>query len=124
MDGQKKAFALDTNQMEWEKKWSDFNKKDFFNKYLVSDEDADIKVKLMIYPKGFNTRWHTHPCAHGIYVLRGKLKTDQGVYGPGAFIWFPKGALAEHGSTQDEDVEVLFIANKAFDIYFEDRGGL
>jgi len=118
----KEQIAIDTTAIEWEKDWSDGNQKHLFNKRLIDDEETGVKIKQMIYPKKFNTRWHTHPCSHGIYVLRGKLKTDKGIYGPGSFIWFPEGVLAEHGSTEDEDVEVLFITNKAFDIYFQDGG--
>jgi len=120
----KEQFAIDTTAIEWEKDWSDGNQKHLFNKRLIDDEETGVKIKQMIYPKMFNTRWHTHPCSHGIYVLRGKLKTDKGIYGPGSFIWFPEGVLAEHGSTDDEDVEVLFITNKAFDIYFQDGGSV
>ena len=124
MEVQKEQFVMDTHGMEWEKEWSGYNKQNLLNKHLVNDENTGIKMKLMIYPKGFNTRWHTHPCAHGIYVLRGKLKTDKGLYGPGSFVWFPEGVLAEHGSTEEEDVEMLFITHRSFEIHFQDQGGL
>ena len=119
-----KEIAFDTSSMEWEKEWSEYNQNYIFNKRFIDDEDTGMKIKQMIYPMGFNTRWHTHPCSHGIYVLRGKLKTNKGLYGPGSFVWFPEGVLAEHGSTPEEDVEVLFITNKAFEINFQDNGGL
>ena len=122
MDTQKEQFAIDSNSAEWEKEWSDYNQKYILNKYLVKDGDTGMMIKRMIYPKGLNTRWHTHPCSHGIYVLSGKLKTDKGLYGQGSFVWFPEGVLAEHGSTDEEDVEVLFITNKAFEIHFQDGG--
>jgi len=124
MNDQKEQFAFDTNSMEWEKEWSDYNKQHLFTKHLLKDGDTGMIINRTIYPKGFKTRWHTHPCSHGIYVLNGKLKTDKGVYGSGSFVWFPEGVLAEHGSVLEEDVEILFITNKAFDIHFQDGGSI
>ncbi len=62
--------------------------------------------------------WHSHPCAHGVYVLEGTLKTHQGQYSAGSFVWFPEGGIMEHGAKQDEDCTFLFITNKAFAIHF------
>lgn len=61
---------------------------------------------------------HTHPCAHGMYVLEGTL-AQQGQYGPGHFVWFPEDLMMEHGATASGDVTVLFITNKRFDIRYE-----
>jgi len=115
-------FTIDTTGIKWEKEWSDGNQMDLFSKHLVTDDETGALIKQIIYPKSFKTRWHTHPCSHGIYVLKGKLKTNKGVYGPGSFVWFPEGVLAEHGSTDEEDVEILFITNKTFGIKFQDGG--
>jgi len=41
-----------------------------------------------------------------------------GNVGPGGFVWFPEGTLMQHGATAEEDVVVLFITNKKFDIHF------
>ncbi len=76
---------------------------------LAVDEDTGMFVRHYIYPAGYTTRWHVHHCSHGIYVLSGKLRTHQGVYGPGTLVWFPEGEPAEHGPTEDEDLECLFI---------------
>jgi hypothetical protein len=58
-----------------------------------------------------------------MYVLDGVLKTHAGHFGPGSFVWFPEGMLMEHGATADNDVTMLFITNKPFDIRyaFEDE---
>jgi hypothetical protein len=60
-------------------------------------------------------------------VLDGVLRTHAGDFGPGSFIWFPEGMLMEHGATPDNDVNVLFITNKPFDIRYafedEDQAG-
>ncbi|WP_214364446.1 cupin domain-containing protein [Pseudonocardia sp. H11422] len=93
-------------------------------KEFVSDPDTGVSVQLIRYDAGFTNVWHRHNCAHGMYVLDGVLQTHAGSFGPGNFVWFPEGMLMEHGATQDEDVTVLFITNKPFDIHyaFEDEG--
>jgi len=122
MEVKKDQFALDTNSMEWEKRWSEYNQKDMAFQMLIKDDEAGMMIRRIIYPKGYTTRWHTHTCSHGIYVLKGKLRTDKGIYGPGSFVWFPEGILMEHGATEEEDLEILFINNKVFTIDFQDGG--
>lgn len=85
---------------------------------LISDPDTGMTVLKMVYRAGFTNPWHTHPCAHGIYVLDGTLATHQGEYPAGAFVWFPEGGSMYHGATADADVTFLFITNKPFDIDF------
>lgn len=77
-----------------------------------------MAVRLVKYPAGFTNAWHTHPCAHGMYVLEGTLVTNEGSFGAGNFVWFPEGMKMEHGATQDTDVTVLFITNKKFEIHY------
>jgi anti-sigma factor ChrR (cupin superfamily) len=88
-----------------------------FEQMLVCDEDTGMSVKQILYPKGSITPPHTHRCAHGMYVLKGTLHTDKGDFGPGSFVWFKEGSEMTHGGL-DEDVECLFITNKAFDISY------
>ena len=54
-----------------------------------------------------------------MFVLEGTLVTHDGSFGAGMFIWFPEGMKMEHGATQQEDVTVLFITNKKFEIHYE-----
>jgi hypothetical protein len=77
---------------------------------LVAPTGADLTA----------ARLHSHPCAHGVYVLEGTLNTHQGDYPAGSFVWFPEGGVMQHGATQDQDVTFLFITNKAFDIHSVD----
>jgi quercetin dioxygenase-like cupin family protein len=83
---------------------------------LVDDPDTGVQVMKVIYRAGFTNIWHTHPCAHGIYVLEGTLKTHRGTFGPGNFVWFPEGGIMEHSATADGDCTFLFITNKPFGI--------
>ncbi|HEX2988347.1 MAG TPA: cupin domain-containing protein [Chloroflexota bacterium] len=106
--------------MTWEERKNPKNGMSNFIKILHQDDETGMRVNLCFYPKGFVTKWHTHPCAHGMYVLEGILKTHEGVYGPGSFVWFPEGIVAEHGATAETDVLTLFITNKRFDITYKD----
>jgi quercetin dioxygenase-like cupin family protein len=83
---------------------------------LVTDPDTGMQVMKAVYRAGFVNRWHTHPCAHGIYVLSGTLVTHRGSFPAGSFVWFPEGGRMEHGASPDGDVTMLFITNKPFDI--------
>jgi quercetin dioxygenase-like cupin family protein len=91
----------------------------FRSKSLLTAKESGIDIQYVNYPKGYTTVWHTHNCSHGIYVLEGILKTHEGLYGPGSFVWFPEGLLMEHGATDEEDVAFLFITNKPFDIDYK-----
>ncbi|WP_433798468.1 cupin domain-containing protein [Actinomycetospora sp. CA-084318] len=84
---------------------------------LVDDPETGMMMVKMVYRAGFVNPWHTHPCGHGIYVLSGTLRTHQGTYGPGSFVWFPEGGSMEHGATDDGDCTFLFVTNKPFDIH-------
>jgi anti-sigma factor ChrR (cupin superfamily) len=88
-----------------------------FERTLIQDEDTGMMVRLITYPKGSVTPEHDHNCAHGMYVLKGTLHTDRGDFGPGSFVWFKEGCVAEHGGL-DEDVTVVFITNKPFNINY------
>jgi anti-sigma factor ChrR (cupin superfamily) len=88
---------------------------------LVDDPDTGMQVLKIIYRAGWTNPWHSHSCAHGIYVLEGSLTTHQGTYGPGSFVWFPEGGIMEHGASADGDCTFLFITNKPFDIHYVDK---
>ncbi len=116
-------IAIDTTTVPWEERFNAALGKSNFRKILLQDPDTGMEVRLVRYPAGFMTPWHTHPCAHGMYVLEGTLVTHKGSFGPGGFVWFPEGSQMEHGATPHEDVVVVFITNKKFDIWFEEKSG-
>ena len=92
-----------------------------FERTLVTDGETGMMVRMITYPKGTVTPEHDHDCAHGMYVVEGTLHTDRGDFGPGSFVWFEEGCVAEHGGG-DEDVTVVFITNKPFNINYRMRG--
>ena len=114
----KELQSVDTNSMPWGELYIDQLKVGIPVKELISDPDTGMSVLKITYKAGFINVWHHHNCAHGMYVLDGILKTHAGSLGPGSFVWFPEGALMEHGATQDNDVTLLFITNKPFDIRY------
>ncbi len=110
--------VVDTTTAEWQGFRVDYIDADLDHIPLVNDPETGMTVLKMVYRAGYTTPWHSHPCAHGIYVLEGTLSTHRGRYGAGTFVWFPEGGIMEHGATQDEDVTFLFITNKEFAIHF------
>lgn len=115
-----KVFSTDANAVNWVERPNPKNGMSNYIKILHQDEETGMRVNLCFYPKGFVTKWHSHHCGHGMYILEGILKTHEGIYGPGSFVWFPEGIVAEHGATAETDVLTLFITNKAFDISYKD----
>jgi len=114
-------IGIDTTAMPWEERYQAVLGRSNFRKLLLQDPDTGMEIRLIRYPTGFMTTWHTHRCAHGMYVLEGTLVTHAGNYGPGGFVWFPEGMLMEHGAGAEGDVVALFITNKKFDIHFRDE---
>ena len=118
-----KLHVFDTTSMPWKESFMPALGKAVFVKPFVEDPETGVTVRMAKYPAGFMNTWHTHPCAHGIYVLEGTLVTHEGSFGPGNFVWFSEGMRMQHGATQIEDVTVLFITNKKFEIWHENPVG-
>lgn len=85
---------------------------------LVVDPETGMTIKQIRYPKGCMIPLHTHHCAHSIYVLKGTLVTSHGTFGPGEFVWHDEGVEMTHGASDEEDVDILFITNKALDMNY------
>jgi anti-sigma factor ChrR (cupin superfamily) len=113
--------AIDTGKAQWQKFPIPQIHAELDCLPLVDDPDTGMQVLKMVYRAGFTNPWHTHPCAHGIYVLEGTLSTHQGDYGPGTFVWFPEGGRMHHGATTAGDCTFLFITNKPFDITYPEQ---
>ncbi|MGA2513090.1 MAG: cupin domain-containing protein [Candidatus Limnocylindrales bacterium] len=113
-----RVIAVNGEELPWQQRYNEPIGKYNYAKDLFKEPETGMEIRLVRYPAGLVVPWHTHPCGHGIYVLDGTLQTHEGTHGPGSFIWFPEGEFMEHGATAKEDVTVLFITNKSFDIYF------
>jgi quercetin dioxygenase-like cupin family protein len=123
MMDEKGLQAMDTHSMPWQERFNEQVGRPIYRKDLIVDPDTGMEVRLVRYPAGFMNPRHTHPCAHGLYVLEGTLVTHAGQYGPGHFLWFPEGLVMEHGATPEAEVTVLFITNKPFVINYEIEKG-
>lgn len=113
-----KLTALNTHDLPWEERFNERIGRALYRKNLIEDAETGMEIRLVRYPAGIVNPSHTHPCAHGMYVLEGKLVTQDGTFGPGHFVWFPEGLVMEHGASAEGDVTVLFITNKRFEIRY------
>lgn len=113
-----KELIYDTNRMEWKYRPTSTDGKIFGQKVLVKDPDMKMEIVMNRYPAGFTTYMHTHPCGHGLFILKGQMKINEQYFGANTLIWFPEGCVAEHGATAHEDAEVLLISNKEFSIHY------
>jgi len=112
--------AVDATKLPWQERFNEKLGRALYRKELLIDPDTGMEVRLVRYPAGVINVRHTHPCAHGMYVLEGTLVTHVGRHGPGSFVWFAEGTVMEHGASADGDVTVLFITNKPFAIHYQD----
>ncbi len=109
-------IAIDVNAMPWEARFKEEHGQTVYRKLLLQDPDTGMEIRLLRYPAGVVIPWHTHSCAHGMYVLEGTLVTHAGSYGPGSFVWFPESMAMSHGASAESDVTMLFINNKPMGI--------
>jgi quercetin dioxygenase-like cupin family protein len=110
-----KSFHFD--EMQWNEILNEKVGRSFFKKEMIKD-DTGVMVYFVKYPAGFINPKHTHPHAHGIYVLKGIFHTSRGDFNPGSFLWFPEGEIMWHGATENADVELLFVTDKHFVINY------
>lgn len=109
---------IDTGALDWVSVFTPELGASYDIKPFMEDAETGVLVARVKYPAGFINKRHNHPCAHGMLVLKGKLRTSEGNYGPGTFLWFPEGTEMWHGASEDEDVEMLFVTNKKFSINY------
>ncbi|MDR3211368.1 MAG: cupin domain-containing protein [Planctomycetota bacterium] len=112
------VVKINVEAMEWEAEFNPPTGKNLFKKSLFKDPGTGVGVTITKYPAGFINPKHDHPCAHGMYVLKGILHTSEGDFPPGSFVWFPEGSVMWHGATAEQDVEIVFITNKKFAINY------
>ncbi|GGA34841.1 cupin domain-containing protein [Paenibacillus physcomitrellae] len=117
-----KLIAKDIHNMEWDELVKENTDIRMYEKKLLNDPDTGMLINYCYYPQGFITPWHIHDkMSHGMYVLEGTLYTSQGSFGPGSFVWFPEGIVAEHGAAAEGGATVLFITNAPFNITYLDQ---
>jgi len=85
------VIAVDSTALPWEERFNEKLGRALYRKNLVTDPGTGMEVRLVRYPAGVINVRHTHPCAHGMYVLEGTLVTHASSYGPVASSGSPKG---------------------------------
>ena len=108
----KKPIYFDGISLPWETIMDTHLGKQFKDLKMIYQAETGLAVNLSVYPKGYYKVRHVHGCSHGIFVLSGRLKTDEGVFGPGTFVWYPEGTVMSHGATEDEDCLFLYIQDR------------
>ena len=124
MESHSQVITMDSNRMPWQELPIPELDASIFMKPLFLDNMTGMSISKACYKAGFMNKSHTHHCAHGMYVLEGHLVTSEGEFGPGSFVWFPEGSVMFHGARSDNDVLMLFISNKPFDIHFTAEEGM
>jgi quercetin dioxygenase-like cupin family protein len=74
-------IVVDANAMVWEERFNEKIGRALYRKNLIEDPDTGMEIRLVRYPAGVINPLHTHPCAHGMFVLEGTLVTHDGTYG-------------------------------------------
>lgn len=84
-----KLTVADSSRMPWEMFHVEQTGADIPSKTLFSDPKTGLTVIMLRYAAGFTNTWHTHPHAHGVYVLDGVLSHPRGRVRAGQFRLVP-----------------------------------
>jgi len=76
--GQYELEVFDSNSMDWLELPIEQLGRSLTLKPFTADPDTGMSRMLLRYDAGFINPWHTHDCAHGMYVLSGTLRTHKG----------------------------------------------
>jgi quercetin dioxygenase-like cupin family protein len=90
-------------------------------KLLHANPDNKLQSALVRFPKGFTEPRHYHKtCGHSIYILKGRIRSPNGLMTPGSFSY---AAVNEpHGPfTAEQETEFLFYTDGPFDYYLADK---
>ena len=90
-------------------------------KLLHNNAANKVQSALVRFPKGFREPRHYHTtCGHSIYILKGRIRTPEGVLTPGTFTY---AAVNErHGPfVAEEETEFLFYTDGPFDYFIEEK---
>jgi len=115
-----RSFKVEVSKVAWQPVEISGMPKGLQQRVLHDDKEKHVVSAIVRYPKGFHEPRHYHTtCGHSIYILKGKLKSPEGVTGPGTFIY---SAANEHHGPFDalEQTEILFYTDGPFDFIVED----
>ena len=90
-------------------------------KLLHNNAANKVQTALVRFPKGFREPRHYHTtCGHSIYILKGRIRSPEGLLTPGTFTY---AAVNErHGPfVAEQDTEFLFYTDGPFDYFIEEK---
>ena len=90
-------------------------------KLLHNNTASKVQSALVRFPKGFREPRHYHTtCGQSIYILKGRIRSPEGVLTPGTFSY---AAVNErHGPfVAEEETEFLFYTDGPFDYFIEEK---
>jgi quercetin dioxygenase-like cupin family protein len=90
-------------------------------KLLHNNDAKKVQSAIVRFPKGFREPRHYHTtCGHSIYILKGRIRSPEGMLTPGTFSY---AAVNErHGPfVAEEDTEFLFYTDGPFDYFIEEK---
>jgi quercetin dioxygenase-like cupin family protein len=114
---EKKSFIVESAKLPWTAVELPGVPKGLVQRVLHDNQQNKLVSAIVRFPKGFVEPRHYHTtCGHSIYILRGKLKSPEGVLSAGTFIY---SAVNEpHGPfTAVEETEILFYTDGPFDYH-------
>ena len=114
-----RSFKVEVSKVAWQPVEISGMPKGLQQRVLHDDKEKHVVSAIVRYPKGFHEPRHYHTtCGHSIYILKGKLKSPEGVMGPGTFIY--SAANERHGPFDAvEQAEILFYTDGPFDFIVE-----
>lgn len=91
-------------------------------KILMRDDERGIMTALFRWQPGAVLPDHVHQDIEQTYVLEGSLEDDEGVAGPGDYVWRPAGSRHDARSPNGAVTLSMFLQPNQF-IGDEDAGG-
>lgn len=89
---------------------------------LLHDYTANhVQSAIVRFPKGFREPRHYHTtCGHSIYILKGRIRSPEGLLTPGMFTY---AAVNErHGPfVAEQETEFLFYTDGPFDYFIDEK---
>jgi quercetin dioxygenase-like cupin family protein len=90
---------------------------------LHEDAPSGVEIYLVEYPAGMQARWHRHPSAHTMLVLRGELMVNGEVIGTGSLVRYPADEPMHHAPAGDGPCRFVIVFEGPFDVTVVDEPG-
>lgn len=114
------SFKLHVSEVPWQAMELPGVPKGLEQRLLHGHKEKQLVSAIVKFPKGFREPRHYHTtCGHSMYILKGRLRTPEGVLTPGTFVY--SAVNERHGPfTALEETELLFYTDGPFDFHVED----